>query len=1024
MRSRLPSRSRASTFRVLLLLIAATSLLGVTLTLVGAGGGDGVGGLARLRAARRWAQGLSLSRGNVTARLWRLLSRSAAAGGGDVNASVAAAELAALLDGAAATSGSAGDDGDGGDDDGAAAEEAADDVSAAVPDDVLDDEAAPALPLSADLLAAAVAPSSADDELLDDASGNASDAVGAAAFQEEAAEDSAAAPADADGAAGDADDEDDEDDEEGEDESDGGEQEQGAGDEATGGVDGAATDGGSDVNGTEPDTTTAAEDADAAAPGSSSGGGSVLSELVGVGGAGGASDATAAPWWASSTGWRRRAALPEALTRPLAYLHQGRWLTNASLFADGHAQCVQGLDGFTLCEYRYACWNVPRLWSHGRDGARVAAHVVRKPGTGAPSLKLPWPPVDPVVAAAAARRRRRQFPRGRPVPSPSRRRQRHAHPSTVGYDRVFTDASSRSLLDVRFRLAPVLAEGMATELREIGPMDAVSVKRGGRHDGPVRWYDSLYVAVAPPDDDPTYPPHADWRVASSLVFPLLSAAFLNVTQGLGLPRPENLLYLGGDAAALDGLSGPSLRPAWDSALLHGVARFVAGHAVNQDGDGGRRRRPRRMRGGGTTGAPTLAAPGHLFLGRDFPRAPQPAGKGGAGGKKGAAAAAAANSEGEDGGDDGPDADDGSGNATTAAAAGGADSRPAAGGRASRKAPTIPPHALRFMVVGEDAVHTKRLGEKPARVCARRAVWLGHKPMLTGGAAEANALRLALQSHIFPRHGSVKYVYPSVAERKPPPGADRGAPALRLLVWDAARVANLDDVVAVARKYAGAAGGGLAHVTTLTAEEADALPPGRLVGLFASAHILVSPGGEGFVHALLLPPRSAVILVHGYQAWGGPLQQRIATLAGHHVLPVFSRLKGPGVSYGSTGTLTPDECEALPYVGVASSPCAGAYRRAKVVVPLASFEAALLDAMALAGPARVPHAGSPLDYLEGAPHAGMPPQPPFYDPGYADAISRAFCDGGCAPLPADGGGIVPSAGSAERDGGGELTRPAG
>ena len=579
---------------------------------------------------------------------------------------------------------------------------------------------------------------------------------------------------------------------------------------------------------------------------------------------------------------------------------------------------------------------------------------------------------------------------------------------TASFDKLYLDAQSRQLVDPH-RLSPLLIEGMTTDVKEIGPQEAISDKKGGRYEGMVKWYDTLYVGVAPPDDDATYPQDTDWRIASSLHFPLLSAAYLNATLRLGLPPLSAILYLGGDTAALDGLSGPELRPGWDSALLHGVARFVAGHSIDESEDGkgssggGRKRRRKDSSSGGGGSkeghSQTLAAAGHLFLGREYPKPPKPAEGGGAIG------ALAEDSEADDAditnssellpsspSQPAPQAAQGNSNSNSNRKGGDEDAN-------RRKFKRAPPGSIRFMTVGEDAVH--RIRDTPSRVCARRAVFLGQKPLLLGGPAEANAWMLAASRHIFPKSG-LRFPYPSAAERKHRP--------LKVLIWDAGRIANLAPLLAVVRKYVPS--GAIGDITALTSEEAEAMAAGQLAAVVNGHNILVTSAGEGFVHSLFLPPRSTIILVHPYQLWS-PLHQRIGTIAGHNVLPIFSRLPGPGRSYGSTGTLTPDECEAMGYVEAATTPCAGAYRKAKVVVPLATFESTLIDAIALAGPVRFQHTDSPLDSLEGAPPSGMP-IPPYYDFTYGQRISEAYCSGHCKPLSSTGNGIAPGPDSASRD----------
>jgi len=321
--------------------------------------------------------------------------------------------------------------------------------------------------------------------------------------------------------------------------------------------------------------------------------------------------------------------------------------------------------------------------------------------------------------------------------------------------------------------------------------------------------------------------------------------------------------------------------------------------------------------------------------------------------------------------------------------------------------------VRLLLSGEDAAPTQVRGVA-TRVCARRSVFLGHKPLLLGGPGEANAWLLALGAHIFPRAG-LRFPYPSSAEQ--------GHAAPRLLLWDAGRLANAPELLALAARYTlppGArdtrARGGLAQALSLSAAQAARLSPPALAALFAGVQVLLTPAGEGSAHALLLPPRSAVILVHGFQAWH-PRHARIATLAGHNVLPLFSRIKGPGVRYAAAGAFSRRECDSMGLTALASSPCADAFAQQRVVVPLASFESALIDAIALVSRRRVQHDGaSGLDALEGAPPASMP-IPVYYDARYTRAIAQAFCTGRCARMDATMPGArlpIPGNASGTRD----------
>jgi hypothetical protein len=1134
---------------LLLSLIGCCALGGVLLTALHISGArrvTGPGGLlpATFKAARKWARRWRLPRRNVTALLWRALSRSLAAnfsGGGDW----LALELGAS---------------DGGESDG---------VDALVPDAVVDAElfedgadernpdggggggigdtaAAAALQVDGLSLGAVVDDSAAaEDE--DEAAADGVAAAAAAAPLLPLPPPPPLADNDAMGGGGGGDDGSDDGDDDGDDDDD--------------------DDGGDGGRDEDEDVRVGMVDAVRAA---------LFGPSAAADGGRGADDEDdGSVLLRRRRGFHVRAAPPHLSPRPLAgeELVSGAWLLqpppplqppNATGGGgggaeDGTAECITGLDGFSLCHYTLACFNVPRQWSFSSGAAAAAApppggapppppaaaaaaaaaggrtitaYIVRRPGSTAPPLHAAaeGAAAGGAGAPAAARRGAGAKRPSRAQPAARRRRRRH-RPAT--FDRFWLDSNSFSTLDPH-RLGPIYVDGLVGNAREIPPSEAVSVGTGtaaaagatgggggeggggmvGSHVGPVVWVDSLYVAAAPPpDDDPVYPADADWRTAATLTFPLLAAAYLNATLGLALPPLTHLLYLGGESTALShairereqdwattvrlrgrGQPPPSapadsgaLPARWDAAFLQGFARFVAGHHVGarhaaaaaaagggeaevvveeeeaeaeeptaqlvggergalqppppaaapppaarlrvggarrrrrrgavEDGDDGSSRSPSLR-----TAAGDLTQAGFVVLGRHLGRRAAATTAGGAAGAQGAAGGLP---ESEDDRDSG-------GSRRGSKSRRGAGKRGPGGGdqpdgapddRAGGDAPADDvgddASIVRLLLSPEDVsalASAAAAATRPgggggggtARVCARRAVSLGHKPLLVGGTAEANAFRLAAGAHVLPS-AQLEWPYPSAAER-------RGAPPLRLLLWDAAgRVENAQQVVDVARKYA-RAGGALAGVTHVTPAQAAAMSPATLAATFNAAHVLVALAGEGFVHALFLPPRSAIILVYPHQAWR-PLHARVGTLAGHTVVPVFSRLRGSGLAYGSTGTFTPDECEALSYAAVADSPCASAYRHpARVVVPLASFESALLDALALAGRRRPQHEGSALDLLEGAPQAGMP-IPPYFDARYGAAISRAFCEGGCAPLPVGGGGgggIAPGPASAASD----------
>jgi hypothetical protein len=140
-------------------------------------------------------------------------------------------------------------------------------------------------------------------------------------------------------------------------------------------------------------------------------------------------------------------------------------------------------------------------------------------------------------------------------------------------------------------------------------------------------------------------------------------------------------------------------------------------------------------------------------------------------------------------------------------------------------------------------------------------------------------------------------------------------------------------------------------------------------------LIIMGHGAAQVNLVFAAARAVLVEITPYGVWC-PMYSKMAAAMGLHVLPIFSRLKGPGLDYNYTTrrytTAEVEEgaarCEALSLVLMQADPCVVDSRVGTIVTPLLEFEHTVVHALELLGRRTFP-VNSTLDLLEGVPNGG-------------------------------------------------------
>lgn len=301
---------------------------------------------------------------------------------------------------------------------------------------------------------------------------------------------------------------------------------------------------------------------------------------------------------------------------------------------------------------------------------------------------------------------------------------------------------------------------------------------------------------------------------------------------------------------------------------------------------------------------------------------------------------------------------------------------------------------------------------PLRVCVKRGVLVGDKPFMVGGVAEANLVRDFAYRQVKVPVPDWKALGPN-----PPQTAlivDRGLDEKKGSVKPRGFV-NPEAMMRVLEKYG-------VKYRYVTDKDLSGMTFAQQAALFGSHGLLIMAHGAGESNALFMPARSAIIEISPYGMWC-PLYTRMASYLGFHVLPIYSRLKGPNLDYLFQSSWTEDwrqraariasDCDAMDLPKAARGNCFSEYRRGSVNVPIHEFEHVLLKALDLIGNRQFPR-NAALALLDGEAQAGVGPT--WYAPGLYENASAVVCPprAACALDGGSGAIVAPLAGGRQQD----------
>lgn len=331
-------------------------------------------------------------------------------------------------------------------------------------------------------------------------------------------------------------------------------------------------------------------------------------------------------------------------------------------------------------------------------------------------------------------------------------------------------------------------------------------------------------------------------------------------------------------------------------------------------------------------------------------------------------------------------------------------------------------------------------KEPVRLCAQRAVVLGHSPSFLGGALgdvlwtrlAARALRaphLGAPARHHHRMGTAGAANSGKAaantqsrsaasasgtgkrRRRRRRSKARstasnstavlgGAQPWRVLVLDrkgsdaSRRLLDPQGVLGVLHRYG-------CEPTFVSDDELTAMPFAAQAGLWARHRVAVAVHGAALYGASFMSRGSVLVELVPFGVYK-PGYAKLAAQAGLVHLPVFSHVKGPDLRYekhfgpGKTPAEIAASCDALGYVSLTRTSCFHLFRDGAVVVPLARFESAIVAALNLVGTARVYPRASVADALDGVAQSGEHREADSEDSDM-QVLSRkqSFCKANCA-----------------------------
>ena len=539
------------------------------------------------------------------------------------------------------------------------------------------------------------------------------------------------------------------------------------------------------------------------------------------------------------------------------------------------------------------------------------------------------------------------------------------------------------------------------DVQVIEPREAVSMVHGGGwgepglYNGSVTWVDSYYSAMA------TLGMHL-WGCSAGVMFPVLGAYWANVSRRLNLPPLDNLIITAHDGSSPWLEDHPTM---WEMAVgAHGAAgtwcRGFLNHTL-QWVRGGQRsfngKEPLGLVDAEYAVMDALAralAPSQYTRDSDsnsnnnrasFESAPSEGAAPAARGLKGS----------------GSSSEQCSSRLRLPYDATLMTSNGAAGGGTrvmwNMKDVPLPPLAMPRDCDGRTAVPAPSPppGFEPRnrRVCARKAVVVGRKPLLLGGYADTGAFRVFAQSQLglSPQHADLSSFYARpfkalVVDRGRGPGGKVKARGF----------ANLDAMLAVLKKYD-------VPYDILDDEATVGMSVAQQAQVWSSHGLIITGHGAQEVNLVFAPHRAVLIEISPYGLWC-TMYQKMATAMGMHVLPIYSRLRGEGLTYNYTTRAYDDaivaeraaSCDAMPLIEQQSQPaCVVEYKVGAIMTPIAEFEHSVVHALEMMGKRTYPKS-SPLDLIDGAPDGG--PGPWKWRPGkYEEAVQQGY-DRVCAMRP--------------------------
>lgn len=272
-----------------------------------------------------------------------------------------------------------------------------------------------------------------------------------------------------------------------------------------------------------------------------------------------------------------------------------------------------------------------------------------------------------------------------------------------------------------------------------------------------------------------------------------------------------------------------------------------------------------------------------------------------------------------------------------------------------------------------------------RLCAKRAVMLGEKPMLISGPGEATAMREFGYSQLgIPR--------PDYNPLALPPRRiaviDRGKASHLKVDYKPRGFANVPAIEGVLQKY---------NLTydLVTDKNLTRLNFAEQAQLFSRYGLVIMAHGAGETNFAFLPRRAAVIEVSPTLMWC-PLYIKYLSGLGHNIYPIFSRLKGPLLDWnvweGADSNMTTrlalaDKCDRNSLPNIARHKCWHEAKMAAVMVPIHEFEHVLLRALDVLG-LKLFHNNSAFDLIEGLPSGR--PDVPFWSEGHYERAGWMAC----------------------------------